>query len=552
MSRALLAATLALAVLPLSGCFGSGSGSFDFVPGKYKETGNTVHLKATVVDVAGAELYPGFRANLWAFCFEPVDPSDTYSADAIEEWHKLPNDGKTGTGGELPAGCSVPGPTLRVHQGDRVIVDFAHSHFHPHTIHWHGQYVPWEMDGAQGATQDAVVSGGTYTYDFIAKRAGTLWYHCHVDAPTHIMQGLYGMMIVLPQDTKYEPKDIGHEEVMVLGTMNRNAVEAVPGAGLHSHPPGCASGFPNCQNPATQAGHPDVFLINGHGYPYTEEQDQSIVHIKPGERVRLRILNAGETFEEIHLHGHDMQVVAQDGNPLSPSARYYVDTLPIGPAQRFDVVITGDNPGVWLLHTHVDSHDTNCDMFPGGMHTMLVYDGFMDQMHKFQSELPAACAFGSQMQLPSDFVNQTSIALGTIVGGASPAASRDWAFPVQLPCAVRSLTVTAHLDSASSGPVPAPSQTSAHLTLAKPAGSAEPEAADVTLDTAHPDFTYYIEKKALTGITTVPGNYTVHVGSAQAVQGSVGLFVRVDYYETFEQSKTAHLTYKVGGCPGYT
>src|SRR5919112_1615255 len=101
---------------------------------------------------------------------------------------------------------SETGRTLRVHQGDRIKVEFSHSHFHPHTIHWHGQFVPWESDGAPGVTQDAVESGGAITYDFIASRAGTLWYHCHVDTQLHVMQGLYGMIIVEPQDTEYEPE----------------------------------------------------------------------------------------------------------------------------------------------------------------------------------------------------------------------------------------------------------------------------------------------------------------------------------------------------------
>src|SRR5207244_4171804 len=111
---------------------------------------------------------PGLKANLWAFCAEPVDPSDQYSAAAVEAFTPLPGDAPH-LSPDLRGKCSVPGPTLRVHQGDRVIVEFAHSHFHPHTIHWHGQYVPNDMDGVPGETQAAVPSGGSITYDFIAK-----------------------------------------------------------------------------------------------------------------------------------------------------------------------------------------------------------------------------------------------------------------------------------------------------------------------------------------------------------------------------------------------
>src|SRR5688572_5997189 len=246
MSRALAAAIALLALLPLSGCFGAGSNGFDFVPGtKYKETGKTVHLKAQVVDY-DAELYPGLNAWLWAFCFAPVDPNDAYSANAIEGWTWLAGDKAVDSAGNpLPEGtgkCSVPGPTLRVRQGDRVIVEFENRHFHPHTIHWHGQFVEWNSDGAPGVSQDSVVSGAAFTYDFIASRAGSLWYHCHVDTQFHVQQGLYGMIIVEPQDKTYEPKDIDAEHVMILSTANRNTVEAV-GKSRHAHPPGCASGF---------------------------------------------------------------------------------------------------------------------------------------------------------------------------------------------------------------------------------------------------------------------------------------------------------------------
>src|SRR5688572_4921624 len=302
MNRVLLLAVVC--ALPLSGCLGFGGDGFDFEPGtKFKETGRTVHLKATVVDLPGTEPVPGMKANLWAFCFEAVDPNDAYSVNAIQKFTPLGSD--VTPAGHEPGSCSVPGPTLRVKQGDRVKVEFQHSHFHPHTIHWHGQFVPWESDGAPGVTQDSIPSGGSITYEFIAKRAGTLWYHCHVDTQFHVMNGLYGAFIVEPASKKHEPKGVDRDYVMVLSTMNRNSVEAVPGAGLHGHPPGCASGFQGCENPTSTAGQPDVFLLNGHSYPLTMEQRESLFVLKEGERIRLRIINAGETVEDIHPHGHD-------------------------------------------------------------------------------------------------------------------------------------------------------------------------------------------------------------------------------------------------------
>lgn len=551
MTRALVAAFALAALLPLSGCFGSNSSGFDFVPGtKYKETGNTVHLKATVVDY-DSEIFPGLNTWLWAFCFEPVDPADTYSANAIEGWTHLAGDKVAGTVSEH-AKCSVPGPTLRVKQGDTVKVEFSHSHVHAHTIHWHGQFVPWDHDGAPGVAQDSIASGNAFTYEFVAKRAGTLWYHCHVDTQLHIMQGLYGMIIVEPQDDKYEPKGIDEEYVIVLSTMNRNTVEQV-GTSRHNHPAGCKSGDPApCENPSSLAGQPDVFLLNGHSFPYTMDQAESLITMKEGDRIRLRILNAGETVETLHPHGHDMQVVAKDGNPLSKSSRYWVDTLTIAPAERYDVVIEANNPGPWMIHTHTASHETNCAKSPGGMHTMIVYEGFEDKMHQFQAEAPVDCPKGETLELPGDFHNSTTFSLNNPAppstlplppGTVDPADAGSWTFPVQLPCAVRSMKLfvsTWQPSTAQAQPA------DIDVKLTSPGGivnntQASPGSPGDIVFEAHT--LKYLDAKA--------GNYTVAVsGFGQDVK--IDLDVHVDYYETFEQSKIGHLTYSVGGCSGFT
>ena len=542
MAKLLTIVASAFVLLPLSGCFG-GEADF-FTPGtKFKETGKTVHLKATVIDY-DSEVYPGLKTWLWAFCFEPVDPNDAYSAAAVEGWTPLAGD-KPATSVGPNAKCGVPGPTLRVHQGDRVKVEFSHSHFHPHTIHWHGQFVEWQSDGAPGVTQDSVESGGSITYDFIAKRAGTLWYHCHVDTQFHVQQGLYGMMIVEPQDTSLEPKDVDREYIMVLSTMNRNIVEQV-GSGRHSHPPGCASGFPGCENPSSIAGQPDVFLINGHSYPFTMEQAESLLVVKPGERIRLRILNAGETTEELHPHGHDMLVTHKDGNPIPRAAQVWQDTLKIGPAERYDVIIEANNPGPWMIHTHVNSHETNCGKAPGGMHTMLVYEEYLDKMHEFKAELPASCDKGEQIVLPGDYTNVTEIEFGTTV---EPTDTTTWSIPVELVCAVKKFTLAIDLDSIRppTSPLPVPPTTSVTYTIKDPSGSAVDQR---TLTTSDSQATFTLEKESLKDLKQ--GNYTIEVSAAQAAEASVDLFANVDYHETFEETKVAHLTYKVGGCPGFT
>ena len=446
MRHALLMTALLVAAA-LSGCFGFSDDSNPAPGTSYKETGRTVHLKATVLDLLQKDVYPGLEANMWAFCFEAANPDDAYSVAAIEYLPEptMPSssvwDGK----------CSVPGPTLRVQQGDRVIIDFLNDHVHPHTIHWHGQYVPNDSDGVPGSTQDSVKPAEAYRYEFIAERAGTLWYHCHVDTQFHVMQGLYGMFIVEPQDNNLEP-DVDRDQVLVLGTLKRDLVEATPERiedphRDHRNVGSCGvTGEPGCQNPAVDI-TPDTFMINGISFPNTIQREDTVIHLEPGERIRLRILNAGTTWESIHTHGHDMLLTHVDGNPIPDSARYYMDTVPIAPASRVDVVLEGraGNEGVWVVHSHIVNHVTNDQQYPGGFLTKIVYPGFEDDLTPFDGvELAGGQPYEAPLDIPGDYGDKTRRGIGT-----STDVSEAWSFPVHLGCAVKSIWLGVSVDSAS-------------------------------------------------------------------------------------------------------
>lgn len=444
--RRVLGMTLLLASIALSGCFGFDEATLNEPGTGFEETGRTVHLKATVLDLLQKEIYPGLEANMWAFCFKAADPNDAYSAAAIEY---LPD--ATPVNNEVWEGtCSVPGPTLRVQQGDRVIVDFTNNHVHPHTIHWHGQYVPYESDGVPGSTQDSVKPGETFQYDFVASRAGTLWYHCHVDTQFHVMQGLNGVFIVEPQDTTLEP-EADRDQVLVLSTMKRDLVEATPERiedphKDHKNLGSCgATGEQGCQNPAVDI-TPDTFMINGISFPNTIQREDTIIKLEPGERLRLRILNAGTTWENIHTHGHDMLLTHVDGNPIPEAARYYVDSIPVAPASRVDVMLEGraGNEGVWVVHTHVVDHVANDHQYPGGMLTKIIYPGFEDDLTPFAGvELPGGTPYEAPLEIPSDFGDKTRRGLGT-----NTEVTETWQFPVELACAVKSIWLGVAVDSA--------------------------------------------------------------------------------------------------------
>ncbi len=523
MVRTMIALVPLLAVA-LAGCLGAGD--FAYVPGEdFTPTGRTVHLKATVLDLVQKEIYPGLEANMWAFCYKAADPNDAYSASAIEY---LPGQEVDTTETDWQGTCSTPGPTIRVRQGDRVIVDFENNHVHPHTIHWHGQYVPWDSDGVPGSTQDSVQPGEDFRYDFIAARAGTLWYHCHVDTQFHVMQGLYGVFIVEPQETAWEP-DTDRDVVWTLGTLQRDLVEATPARVENPHVDhqnlgSCGvTGEQGCQNPPVDI-TPDTFMINGVSFPKTLQREDTFIVLEPDETIRLRILNAGTTVEAIHTHGHDMLVTHIDGNPIPPSARYYLDTVPVMPAQRVDVVIEGraGNEGVWVVHTHVVDHVTNDKQYPGGMLTKIVYPGFEDDMTPFEGvERAGGLPYTAPIQLPADYARTTTRGLET-----SASTAQTWAFPVEMPCAVKTILFTVEVNAPSSA---IQALNELHLEIFAPDGD---EVAEIDVGATRFQEWFYDAQES--DMHLDEGTYNVTL-SGRAVDSVARMTVAVDYFDTLEE-----------------
>jgi FtsP/CotA-like multicopper oxidase with cupredoxin domain len=521
MMQAHILLAAALASVALAGC-AANSGIEE--PGEnVKETGNTVHLRMWVVDLEQADIYPGLRANLWAFCAEPANPNDEYSRNAIEYREQ------SGIVPEESAGkCSVPGPTIRVQQGDKIIVDFENTHVHPHTIHWHGQLLPYESDGAPGVNQDSVKPGETFRYQFIAKKAGTLWYHCHVDTQFHIMQGLYGGFIVEPQNTENEPEDIDQDYLLVLSTAKRSHIEYVPpppGETVDPHAQhkaggGCGvTGEQGCQNPPVDI-TPDVFMINGKSAPFTESDPLTLIKPREGDRVRLRFVNAGNTMETMHPHGHDILVTHRDGTPLA--SPMWVDTLTIGPGERYDAVFTARNPGVWIMHTHVNDHETNCGASPGGMETMILYEGFEGKVGTYKAELPAGCPNQADIRLPEDVARSFSADLMTTP--PNTASTQEWPLEI-MGCALRRLDLTLRTRAESAALQPL---NDLKLEIILPDGTVL-----ATQPVGAATFTAWNQTYPQEDLELHDGEYRFRV-SGRAVQTAVDLDVQADYFESID------------------
>lgn len=268
----------------------------------------------------------------------------------------------------------IPAPTIRVQEGDRVRVIFFNNGTEPHTIHWHGiNNISNRHDGVPDVTQEAVLVGEEFVYEFIAGPSGTKFYHCHVEAPHHINMGMFGALIVEPRqegDLPFgRPADV--EQILILSEFDtKHAHVSLPGDNV---PQGPDTELPWLIKPGrkfTMPFDPDAneFLINGKSFPHTQP-----IEVREGDIVRLRFINVGQMPHSLHIHGHEFTVTHRDGFVLP--APFKADTLLIGSAERYDVWFEANNPGLWMIHDHSMGAMAN-GYDPAGMMAVIGYEGY--------------------------------------------------------------------------------------------------------------------------------------------------------------------------------
>jgi FtsP/CotA-like multicopper oxidase with cupredoxin domain len=227
---------------------------------------------------------------------------------------------------------AVPGPVLRLREDRQISIDIRNDTDADDIIHWHGLYVPSAADGAMEEGSPMVRRGGdARRYTFAAKPAGTRWYHSHdmagKDLTRSLYSGMYGFLIVEPMT------DPGRYDQEVLLAAHHWEGSWVSMQDIRTGPPP-DNGLEVMYKSAS---FNDKML--GHGEP---------VRVREGQRVLFRLLNASPSENiTLALPGHRFTVIALDGNPV-PS-RQSVDTLFLAPAERADVIVEMNRPGVWIL-----------------------------------------------------------------------------------------------------------------------------------------------------------------------------------------------------------
>lgn len=270
----------------------------------------------------------------------------------------------------------VPGPTLVVRQGDRVVINYRNELDIPDTIHLHGIHgIADNMDGVPGTSQAMVEPHGTYRYAFTAAEPGTFMYHTH-DRKAVLDAGLYGGIIVQPAHPRAD-------EIAA-----RDYLEIVSSWYINS----------NGESEHT---------INGKEYPATRSLD-----VRRGEKIRIRWVNiSAENFHTMHTHGHYMNVIARDAMPTDHAD--LEDTVALGPGQRVDTILKADQtPGTWMIHCHVLDHVEDGGGMPDGLITALHYIGTPDTTTAMYTAMMGTMKGGDMMKDGNTTPNAGKLSFG--------------------------------------------------------------------------------------------------------------------------------------------
>ena len=231
-----------------------------------------------------------------------------------------------------------PGPEIRVKEGDRLQITVKNELPEETTVHWHGVPVPNAMDGVPGLTQKPIAPGESFEYAFEATPAGSYLYHSHVGL--QIDRGLIGALVI-EEATPHVAYD--RDYVLVLD-------DYLPGA---PQPLGGSAGWGGMLRGDWWRGG-GMMGMAGQMPPYKGllvggqlPDNPRVFDTKRGERVRLRFVNpSGASTIRVAIAGHRVTVSHCDGRPVEPVT---VDSFVLGTAERYDVIVEANNPGVWPI-----------------------------------------------------------------------------------------------------------------------------------------------------------------------------------------------------------
>jgi FtsP/CotA-like multicopper oxidase with cupredoxin domain len=256
-------------------------------------------------------------------------------------------EGRSGHG--IAVNGSVPGPLVRLKEGEDVSITVRNTLGEDSSIHWHGLLVPFQYDGVPGISFPGISPGQSFTYRFPIRQAGTYWWHSH--SGLQEQSGHYGPLIIDPAGP--DPVAPDRDYVLLLSEFTPRHPHEIfdklkKGEGYFNYQQLAASDRYPMKGPerrmwaATRMLPTDISDVTGSTYTYLANGrgpgEGLEFAFRPGERVRLRLINGSAmTFFNVRIPGLAMTVVAADGQPVAPVE---VDELQIGVAETYDVVVT--------------------------------------------------------------------------------------------------------------------------------------------------------------------------------------------------------------------
>jgi FtsP/CotA-like multicopper oxidase with cupredoxin domain len=228
-------------------------------------------------------------------------------------------------------------------EGQRVTIDVVNETDVPEYVHWHGLFVPSEVDGVEEEGTPPVPPHGHQRYQFVAKPAGSRWYHSHTAAMMDLHRGTYtGQFGFLMIDSAHDPGRYDQEVFLAL----REWEPYFPAGDPDEAAPDPNDPMP--EKPATPDTLPSGLEV---GAPLYSINDKMLgagepLRVQAGQRILMRLLNASASqIHRLALPAHKFLVVALDGNPV-PSPQL-VSVIEIAPGERVDAIVEMNQPGVW-------------------------------------------------------------------------------------------------------------------------------------------------------------------------------------------------------------
>ena len=251
------------------------------------------------------------------------------------------------SGHAIAVNGTVPGPLIRLREGQDVRLHVTNKLDEDSSIHWHGLLLPFQFDGVPGVSFPGIKPGETFTYQFPIRQAGTYWWHSH--SGLQEQAGHYGPLVIesadpnprydrdyvvmLSEFSPLHPHEIMRKLKVGEHYFNRQMQTASDGDMPGEMRRTWGNMRMNPRDIADVSGTTYTYLVNGHG-----PADNLEFAFEPGERVRLRVINGSAmTFFNVRIPGVAMTVIEADGQPVEPVE---IDEFQIGTAETYDVIVT--------------------------------------------------------------------------------------------------------------------------------------------------------------------------------------------------------------------